>query len=88
MVRGYVDPSSYTTGTGSKNSWLFSGGKRIFNYSAGFLGYGQSDKESGNIFESRFQTYTTILSLIKSVNQLKNWDGKTSFFGDIQTVGK
>jgi len=79
MVRGYIDPSNYTTGTGSKNLGYFLAENGFLTVAPDFLGYGQSDKESGNIFESRFQTYTTILSLIKSVNQLKNWDGKNIF---------
>ena len=44
-----------------------------------FLGYGGSDSESENIFESRFQTYTTVVSLIKSIEKgVLNpyWDGK------------
>jgi dipeptidyl aminopeptidase/acylaminoacyl peptidase len=42
------------------------------------LGYGGSSKESENIFETRFQTYTTVLTLLKSINRtnLPQWDGK------------
>ena len=34
-----------------------------------FLGYGGSDSESENIFESRFQTYTTTLTLLTNVSK-------------------
>ena len=46
-----------------------------------FLGYGGSSEESGNIFETRFQTYTTVLTLLKSINQenIPMWDGKNIF---------
>ena len=46
-----------------------------------FLGYGGSDSESSNIFESRFQTYTTVLTLLKSINKenFPNWDQKNIF---------
>ena len=34
------------------------------------MGYGGSDEEAGNIFESRFQTYTTALVLLKTLEAL------------------
>ena len=43
-----------------------------------FLGYGGSDIESSNIFEARFQTYTTVLTLLKSIeeNPPQGWDNR------------
>jgi dipeptidyl aminopeptidase/acylaminoacyl peptidase len=44
-----------------------------------FLGYGESDREATDVFESRFQTYTTAATILKSINSIKQWDGKNIF---------
>jgi len=79
MIRGYVDPKIYKTGTGSKNMSYFLAEKGFITIAPDFLGYADSDREAENIFESRFQTYTTILSLIKSVEDIEKWDKKNIF---------
>lgn len=51
------------------------------------MGYGDSSAEAENIFEARFQTYTTVLTLLKSIESPVNadalaeagWDGKNIF---------
>jgi dipeptidyl aminopeptidase/acylaminoacyl peptidase len=79
MIRGYVDPKNYTTGTGSKNLSYFLAEKGFITIAPDFLGYANSDREASNIFESRFQTYTTVLSLIKSSEKIEKWDRKNIF---------
>lgn len=79
MIRGYVDPKSYQTGTGSKKLSFFLSDNGFVTIAPDFLGYAGSDKEAENIFESRFQTYTTILSLIKSANDIEKWNKKNIF---------
>lgn len=79
MIRGYVDPKNYKTGTGSKNLSYFLAERGFITISPDFLGYAQSDKEAENIFEARFQTYATVISLIESLDQITNWDGKNIF---------
>ncbi len=79
MIRGYVDPKNYKTGVGSKNLSYFLTERGFITISPDFLGYAQSDKEAQNIFESRFQTYTTVISLIESLDQIEKWDGKNLF---------
>lgn len=79
MIRGYVDPKDYKTGTGSKNLSYFLAERGFITISPDFLGYAQSDKEAENIFETRFQTYTTIISLIESAFQIEKWDRKNLF---------
>lgn len=69
LIRGYVDQESYVTGTGTKRVGEFYAQKGFVTIAPDFLGYGTSDKESENIFESRFQTYTTVLSLLKIVEK-------------------
>jgi hypothetical protein len=78
MIRGYVDQEIYQTGDGTKNAAAYFAKNGFITIAPDFLGYADSDKEAENIFESRFQTYTTALSLIKSLDQIKNWDKKNT----------
>jgi len=73
LLRGYVDQSIYQTGTGTKRVGEFFAKNGYLTIAPDFLGYGESDKEAENIFESRFQTYTTALVLLESIKN-KNPD--------------
>jgi dipeptidyl aminopeptidase/acylaminoacyl peptidase len=86
MIRGYVDQKIYQTGVGTKRDGEFFAAKGFITIAPDFLGYAGSNSESGDIFESRFQTYTTILSLLKAVSDPSfaqategKWDGKNIF---------
>lgn len=68
MLRGYVNQEVYKTGDGTRNTSYYFAENGFITLAPDFLGYAESDEEAANIFESRFQTYTTALSLIKSVN--------------------
>ena len=65
--RGYVDPTIYTPGMGTERSAEVFAKNGFISLAPDFLGYGQSDPLSGDIFLDRFETYTTALSLIASV---------------------
>jgi dipeptidyl aminopeptidase/acylaminoacyl peptidase len=81
LLRGYVDQSIYQTGVGTKRVGEYLRDNGYITLAPDFLGYGGSDKEANNIFEARFQTYTTVLTLLKSINKknFPNWDGKNIF---------
>ena len=81
LIRGYVDQSIYQTGMGTKRVGEYLKEFGYITLAPDFLGYGGSDSESGNIFESRFQTYTTTLTLIKSINKenFPQWDEENIF---------
>lgn len=79
MIRGYVDPSIYTSGVGTRRSAEIFVKNGYITVAPDFLGYGGSDLNSENIFESRFQTYTTVLALLNSLAQVEEWDGKNIF---------
>ncbi len=66
MLRGYVDQKRFKTGDGTRNASAFFAKNGIITIAPDFLGYGGSDKEAENIFEARFQSYVTVLSLIKT----------------------
>ena len=79
MFRGYVDKKLYITGEGTAPSATVFAKNGFITVAPDFLGYGDSDAEAGNIFESRFQTYVTGISVLKSVGSIKEWDGKNIF---------
>ena len=79
MFRGYVDQKTYTTGMGTKRAGEYFASNGFISIAPDFLGYGGSDKEAENIFESRFQTYATVLILLESLDSLEGWDGQNIF---------
>ena len=81
MLRGYVDQKLYKTGDGSKRTGEYFAKNGFITIAPDFLGYADSDKESENIFESRFQTYTTVLTLLESIQKSPptRWDRKNIF---------
>ncbi len=79
MIRGYVDPAIYSPGVGTKRAAQVFVKNGYLTVAPDFLGYADSDINSSNIFESRFQTYTTVLALLNSLDQLESWD-KTNIF--------
>ena len=74
MLRGYVDQKLYKTGDGTGQAGEYFAQNGFMTIAPDFLGYAGSDKEAENIFESRFQTYTTTLALLKSLKSLEKWD--------------
>ncbi len=79
MFRGYVDQEIYTTGTGTQRAGEYFAENGYITVSPDFLGYAGSDSEAGNIFESRFQTYTTALTLLASLQTIDKWNGENIF---------
>lgn len=79
MFRGYVDQKTYSTGQGTAPSAAVFAQNGFITIAPDFLGYGESDIEAANIFESRFQTYITAATTLKSLNSIKDWDGKNIF---------
>lgn len=79
LLRGYVDQKTYQTGDGTRKAGEYFAKNGFITVAPDFLGYGGSDKESADIFESRFQTYTTVLTLISSLKNIPNWDKKNIF---------
>ena len=79
MFRGYVDQEIYETGTGTQRAGEYFARNGYMTIAPDFLGYAGSDSEAGNIFETRFQTYTTALTLLSSLQSVKQWNGKDIF---------
>lgn len=79
MLRGYVNQEIYKTGDGTRKAAGVFAENGFITIAPDFLGYANSDKEADNIFEARFQTYVTTISLIKSLNQVDKWDNSNIF---------
>lgn len=78
LFRGYVDQKIYISGMGLKNVGEYLASNGFITIAPDFLGYAGSDGESDNIFETRFQTYVTALSIINYIEEkgIRGWDGK------------
>ena len=70
QFRGFIDPSQYFPGDGTQHSAEVYAQNGFISLAPDFLGFGGSDKPSKDVFEERFQTYTTGLNLIASVGTL------------------
>jgi uncharacterized protein len=79
MFRGFVDQKIYTPGTGTKRASEYFAKNGFITIAPDFLGYAGSDKEATDIFESRFQTYTTAMTTLASVKNVPGWDGKNIY---------
>lgn len=74
MFRGYVDPEIYYTGLGTQSAAEVFAENGFITFAPDFLGYGGSDKEAENVFESRFETYIVGLNSLASVSNIENAD--------------
>lgn len=72
MLRGFVAKEIYDIGIGTKRGGEFFAQNGFITLSPDFLGYGESDNPSRDAIEERFQTYTTTLSLLSSLENLNN----------------
>jgi dipeptidyl aminopeptidase/acylaminoacyl peptidase len=79
MFRGYVDPKEYFIGNGTTHAAEYFASNGFITIAPDFLGYGDSDKEASDIFESRFQTYITAITALKSIPGIKEFDSKNIF---------
>jgi dienelactone hydrolase len=82
MLRGFVPEESFTSGAGTNPSAGEISKKGYITLAPDFLGFGESDKGSDDSFENRFQTYTTTLSLLNSIENL-NKGLETEYVGTI-----
>ena len=84
QFRGFVEREKYTSGEGTKRSSEVFAANGFITLAPDFLGYGGpasperqrggSASPSADVFEERFETYTTALNLIASVGSLSRVD--------------
>ena len=79
MNRGYADQSIYKPGIGTQPSASEYAKAGFMTIAPDYLGYGESDSNAADILESRFQSYTTVLSIFNNLDTLENWDKENIF---------
>lgn len=90
MLRGFVPQEIFTSGVGTMRAGEFFAQNGFITLAPDFLGYGESDNPSIEPIEERFQTYTTTLSLLASLESLdKGLDASYSgtIKSDISKIG-
>ena len=70
LLRGYVDKEIYTTGVGSQRVGEVLASNGYITLAPDFLGYGHSTNAPADSLKERFLTYTTVLELIRSLENL------------------
>lgn len=70
MFRGFVPLEIYDIGAGTKRAGEVFAQNGFITLSPDFLGYGQSASPSSSPMEERFETYTTALTLLASIQNL------------------
>lgn len=83
MYRGFVPDDIYAPGVGTQHVAEQLAAHGYITLAPDFLGFAGSDKPSADSFESRFQTYTTAISLLASLPTL-NRGLEASYSGSIQ----
>lgn len=69
MARGYVPVESYFPGSGTKNAAAYYAERGFVTLAPDFLGYGSSDPEPENTWESRFLKPVHLVELIITAQQ-------------------
>jgi alpha-beta hydrolase superfamily lysophospholipase len=72
MVHGFVEEKTYYSGFGTDHVASELAKKGFVTLAPDLLGLGESDKGPADSFEDRFQTYTTVLNLLSSVQNICN----------------
>lgn len=81
MFRGYMPKETYKSGDETQPSAKVLAKNGFITLAPDFLGYGESASPSATLFEDRFQTYTTALTLLNSLSSLKVIGADTTKIG-------
>lgn len=69
MLRGFIPKESYTTGAGTKSGAAVFAKNGYVTIAPDFFGFGESDPETKNSWEARFQKPINVVELIKDIKQ-------------------
>ncbi len=69
LVRGYIPPAQYQPGAGTKNVGEFFASHGYVTLAPDFFGFADSDKESSDEWEARFQKPISVIELYKTIYQ-------------------
>jgi uncharacterized protein len=82
MFRGYMPKETYVSGGGTQPSARVLAKNGFITLAPDFLGYAESASASATLFEDRFQTYVTALTLIDSLPNLN--EGINSLYPEVK----
>lgn len=69
LLRGYVPPEAYISGTGTKNAAATFARKGYVTIAPDFFGYGESDPELEDSWEARFIKPVNVIELLKTIEE-------------------
>lgn len=90
MFRGFVPEDIFESGVGTQPSATELSKNGFITLAPDFLGFGESASPSADPFEGRFQTYTTALTLLSSLQTLNNGlekDYVGTISADLESIG-
>lgn len=85
LLRGWADEEIYTPGYGTKSAAEYFTQNGYITIAPDYLGYADSDPYSEDFAEARFQTYTTTLTLLNSLQNIS--DELSNHTIDVENVG-
>ncbi len=81
QFRGYADVENYESGYGTAHSAEVFAKEGFISLAPDFLGYGGSAGPSADVFEARFETYTTALNLLAAIDKWQMSNGQIGVWG-------
>jgi uncharacterized protein len=81
QFRGYADQNVYYPGYGTEHTAQEFAKAGFITLAPDFLVYGGSDKQAEDVWESRFETYTTALNLLAAAKKIPMGNGKVGIWG-------
>lgn len=79
MLRGYIDPETYTTGDGTRNAAAYYASRGYSTIAPDFLGYGGSDDPDIDPIAARVKRPATVLQLLANLSQMPSVDTNNLF---------
>ena len=73
MNRGYIDPTVYKTGMGTKPAAAYFASKGYVTLAPDFLGFGGSDREDSDTMAARVKKPLTIMTILHSLDSLNSF---------------
>jgi dipeptidyl aminopeptidase/acylaminoacyl peptidase len=81
QFRGYADIIGYYSGYGTTHSAKLLAENGFISLAPDFLGYAESDSADIDVWVARFETYTTAINLLKSVEGWDMSNGRIGIWG-------
>lgn len=81
QFRGYAEVEGYYSGYGTSHSAQVFANNGYITLAPDFLGYGGSDMPDKDVWIARFETYTTAINLLRSVEKWEMSNGKVGIWG-------